>query len=108
MATLKELITISQADGVDQFIFVNKQGTIKVHDIKRPERAAKIVSTCGKHSSAIGKIGFKYLIFPRKNQKSFFIFPVGEYFFGVIKQSSLSDKSLVENVLKLTKELLKK
>jgi len=108
MTTIKDLIAISKVPGVDQFIFVNGKGSITAHNIKNPENAAKIVLTCGKNSSAISKTDFKYLIFSRKNKKNFLIFPVGKYYLGVIKQSSISDNTLGENIISFLKKLLKK
>lgn len=108
MATIKDLIAICKVAGVDQFIFVNGKGSIAAHNIKNPAPAAKVVLNCGKNSSTISKTDFKYLVFSRKNKKSFLIFPVGNYYLGVIKDSSFSDNELVENLIIFIKNLLKK
>ena len=108
MATIKDLIAISKVPGVDQFIFINGKGVVAAHNVKNPESAAIIVLTCGKNSSAISKTDFRYLVFSRKNKNDFFIFPVGNYYLGVIKQSRFSHNTLAENITSFLKKLLKK
>jgi len=67
---------------------------------------AEIISVCGSNSYAIGKKRFKYLSFSRKNHDTFFIFPVGNYYLGVIKQNHISDALLAQNVIQFLKDFL--
>ncbi|SDT95513.1 hypothetical protein [Desulfobacula phenolica] len=106
MPPLKELIQITNVAGVDQYIFVDQKGNIAAHDIQDPEKTADIVFFCGKNSYAIGKTRLNHVMFSRKNQKNFFIFPVGDYYLGVIKKKSIDNFVLTENIIKFTKDLL--
>ena len=108
MTTLKEFIQISKLTGVDQYILVDCKGKIAAHDMKNPERVAGMVFSCGRNSFAIGKALFRYVIFFRKNQKNIFIFPVGNYYLGVVKQTNVNNFVLADNIIKFLKGLLKK
>ena len=108
MASLEEFILISKVSGVDQYILVDNNGNIAAHDIKNSKNAAKIVLKCGQNSFAIGKTQFKYLIFSRKNEKNLFIFPVGNFYLGVVKQKNVKNLVLTDNIMDFLKGLLKK
>ncbi|MBU2455710.1 MAG: hypothetical protein KJ668_20575 [Proteobacteria bacterium] len=82
-------------------------GKIAAHAIKDPKKAAQIVFTCGKNLYAIGKTRLKCVIFSRENQKNFFIFPVGNYYLGVIKSDNMNNIILADTVIKFLKGLLK-
>lgn len=105
MTTLEEFKLISKLTGVDQYILVDHMGKIAVHDIKDPERLSGIVFSCGKNSYAIGKTGFKYVLFSRKNQKNIFIFPVGNYYLGVIKLKNINNDVLADNIINFLQSL---
>jgi len=107
MTILKEFIKISQIAGVDQYILVDQKGNIAAHDIKYPEKIAGMILSCGQNSFAIGKTQFKYIVFSRKNQKNFFIFPVGNYYLGVVKQKSVNNFVLADNIIEFLKGILK-
>ena len=102
---LKKFLQISKVSGVDQFILVNQKGKITAHDIKDPERTGDIVFSCGQKSSRIHKSNSKYSIFARKNQKNIFIFPVGNYYLGVVKLENTDDSVLADNIIKFLKDL---
>jgi len=108
MISLNEFQKIIRVDGVDQYILVNSNGNIAAHKIDAPQKAAEIVLTCGKNSSAIGKARFEHLLFSRENQKNFFIFPVGKYYLGVVKQDNINNATLVGNIVNFLKDLQKR
>lgn len=108
MPPLKEFRQIAEVTGVDQYIFVDQKGNIAAHDIQNPEQTAAMVFFCGKNSYAIGKTRLNHVIFSRRNHKDFFIFPVGNYYLGVIKEKTINNFVLTENIIKFLKDLLEK
>ena len=94
-----DLIKISKVKGVAHYIFVDTQGDVIAHNMKEYQKIGHMISFCGKQSFAIGKRRLKFLIFSRKNQKDLLIFPVGNYYLGVIKQKGIKTVELADNVL---------
>jgi len=99
---------ILKIPGVDQYIFVDKKGNIAAHEINSPEKAAKAVHFCGKRSQAFGKDKLRCILFSRNNQKDLLIFPVGNYYLGVVKQESMNSIALADNIIKSLTDLQKK
>ena len=108
MATIEDFMQISKVIGVDQYIFIDHKGNIIAHDIKHPERAAIMVFSCGQNSYGIGKTRLNYVLFPRENKKNFFIFPIGKYYLGVVKEQSINNLDLTTNIANFLNGLLKK
>ncbi len=106
MATLKEFIQISKLSGVDEYIFVDQKAKIAAHDIKNSQEVAEIIFSCGQNCFAIGKAQFKYLIFSRKSQRNIFIFPVGNYFLGVVKSKNVDNFILADTIINFLKGLV--
>ncbi|WP_300463897.1 roadblock/LC7 domain-containing protein [Desulfobacula sp.] len=107
MIPRKAFMQIATVTGVDQYIVVDHMGQIIAHDIKDPERSAGMVFACGRNAYAIGKTRLKYVLFPRENQKNFFIFPVGNYYLGVVKEHSIDNSVLTDNIMTFLTGLLK-
>ena len=105
MATRKDFMKISTLTGVEGYILVDSQAKIAVQDIKDPQTMARITFSCGQNCFAIGRTQFKYLFFSRKNQKDFFIFPLGKYYLGVVKQGHADNSILVDTILKFIEDL---
>ena len=74
---------ISKVKGVDQYIFVDHGGKIIAHEISNPQKAGKMVFSCGQNIQTIGKNRFSYAIFSRENKKDILIFFNNTYFLGV-------------------------
>ena len=106
MATLKDFMKISKLPGVDQYILVDRKTKVVAHDIKDPQKIAGMIFSCGQNCFAIGKTQFKYLIFSRKNQKNIFIFPVGNYYLGVVKLKNIDNFVIADNIIKFLKGLV--
>lgn len=104
---LVESFLNSRIKGVDQYIVVDPAGKIAGHDISDPQRASKMVFSCGQTIQAIGKNKFRYAIFSRENNKSMMIFPVGTYFLGVEKQKDADTLILVDLILSFVDNYLK-
>nr|NJM01272.1 roadblock/LC7 domain-containing protein [Desulfobacula sp.] len=95
---------ILKVPGVDQYLLADRDAKILSQRIAEPEKMARIVSFCGLRASAIGKTNFRYLAVSRETRDHFFIFPVGKYYLGVIKQKDISNAVLVENILQFLKD----
>jgi hypothetical protein len=107
MIPREAFIQIAAVTGVDQYIVVDHKGQITAHDIKDPERSAGIVFSCGQNAYAIGKTRLKYVFFCRENQKNLFIFPVGNYYLGVVKEQSIDNLALTDSIITFLTGLLK-
>jgi len=107
MAGLEGFKQISRLTGVDQYVLIDQKGRIAAHDIKDARRAADMVYSCGKNLFTIGKTRLRYVVFSRKNQKHIFIFPVGNYYLGVVKQKNMNAFVLADNIIKFIKGLFK-
>lgn len=105
MTTLEEFKKIASIDGVDQYILVDNNQNIITHDIKNPDKVANMITACGKNSITIAKTQLKYLIFSRYCKKNFFIFPVGNYYLGVVKSKNIENFTLANNIDNFLKSL---
>ena len=106
MSNIKRFKSIINVAGVDQYILVDKAAKIFAHNMTAPETLAEITSICGFKSHTIGKTSFSYVMFSRENNNNFFIFPVGKYYLGVIKQEGINNTLLAENVIRFLKDFL--
>jgi hypothetical protein len=105
MTTLEDFNKISNVDGVDQYILIDNKQNIITHDIENPDKVASIITTCGKNSYAIAKTQLKYLIFSRSCKNNIFIFPVGNYYLGVVKSKNIENITLANNIDNFLKAL---
>ncbi len=94
----EDFLQISMIQGVDQYIFLDNKGDIAAHEMQDPQRASKMVFSCGQNIRAVGKNNFQYAVFSRKNKKDIIIFPVGNYSLGVVKQKDTDSFVLVDQV----------
>ena len=106
MVISEKFLEISKIKGVDQYIFIDHKGDIVAHDIKDPQKVSVMVFSCGQNIQTIGNKKFRYAVFSRGNKKDIIIFPVGNYFLGVVKHKNTQTLVLVDNILKLLHELL--
>lgn len=105
MATIKEFAEIAEISGVKNYILVKNNGSIAARQIEEPDRIARVVLRCGKNSDAIGVPRFRYLMLARNNRENFIIFPVGNYYLGVIKEKNIDSMALVNSVLEFIDNL---
>ncbi len=105
MATIKEFSEIGDLAGVKNYILVKNNGSVVTARIPEPDRIARIVLRCGRNSDAIGNPRFSYLLLTRENEEDFIIFPVGNYYLGVIKDKEIDNPALVKRVLEFIENL---
>lgn len=104
----EKFLQISEIPGIDQYIFLDPKGNIAAHDIKNPKKVSEMVFSCGQNIRAISRKKFKYAVFSRKNKKNIIIFPVGNYFLGVVKQKQADTLVLADTIVKFLHELMHK
>ncbi len=108
MATIKDFTKIIKIKGVKKYILVKNNGKVAAHDIEDPKTIAMVVLRCGRNSDSFCLPRFKFLLFKRDNNENFFIFPVGNYYLGVIQENDISNLILVGRVLQFIKDLSEK
>jgi hypothetical protein len=106
MPNIESFASLLKVPGVDQYILVNRDGKIFSQVMAEPHKMAELVAFCGLNARAIGKTGFRYLAFSREGRGHFFIFPVGKYYLGVIKQKNTNYAVLVDNILQFLKDIV--
>ncbi len=90
---------IGRIKGVHGYIVVDGKGNLMAHDMEAPGKIVKAVSSCGNRLRALGHRNFKYVSLSRRSKKNILIFPVGNFFLGVEKQSHVSDFEASEAVM---------
>ena len=105
MATIKEFSAIGDLPGVKNYILVKNNGSVAAAGMAEAERIARIVLRCGRNSDAIGAPRFSYLVLTRENRENFIVFPVGNYYLGVIKEREVDDPALIKSVLEFIENL---
>jgi hypothetical protein len=98
-------LQIATIQGVDQYIFVDDKGDIAAHAIKDPLKASAMVFSCCKNIQAVGKNRFKFALFSRENKKDLILFPLGNYYLGVVKKEKTEPLVLVELILRFIREI---
>ena len=97
--------TIGKIQGVAQFVVADPQGKMIAGNAGQLIKFAKTVGICGRKLAAMGKTGFKYAVFERKNRCHLFIFPTGNYYLGVVKQQKIKNDILCESIIKFLADL---
>lgn len=99
MGMLKDFLLLPRISGVAQYILVNRNGEVIIHNMKDYKNRGKLVSFCAGQAVRIGRDRLDYMEFSRQSGKHLFIFPVGNYSLGVIKQEDIQTVELVTGVL---------
>ncbi len=105
MISREQAVQIGRLSGVDQYIFVAPRGNIIAQDIQNPDKTAELVLSCGQNSLTLAKNKFQSLVFSKKNEPFFFIFPVGNCYLGVIKSKNVDAATLTDNIINFLKEI---
>lgn len=106
MVSINDILQVDKIDGVKEYILVDDKGQIISHDIKHPEKMAKLVCVCLQNSLAIAKIKLKFLFFARKTKNNIYVFPVGKCGLGVVKHQSMSDMIFAEKIIHFLNNLI--
>lgn len=98
MATIDDFSSIIDLQEIQQYILVKSDGTIAATQSEKPESFARLVLRCGRNSDKLGLPRFNHLSFTMESGDVFFIFPVGNYYLGVIKERNIPNSTLVKIV----------
>ena len=93
--------TIGRVEGVDNYVLVDDRGNILTHDMESPALFARLVHLWGQRLSTLGGKNFKYASLSRASSRDVLMFPVGNYYLGVVKQTGVDNVQLADAVMKL-------
>lgn len=90
MTMVKAFSDLKRVKGVQAYILLDAKGNVLLCNdgMKEPEKFSRLIYFCGRKLSILGKKHFKYMSFSRRSKNDILIFPVGNYYLGVIKQAS--------------------
>ncbi len=110
MRMAKALSHVTRIYGVAGYIFIDRQGNILAHSegLQHSEKLSKMVYFCGRKIAAIGRKYFKYVSFSRKNDSDILIFPIGNYYLGVIKKKGIKNFTTASTVMDFLSTLVGK
>ena len=108
MATLSDFAKIAEIKGVAHYVLVKNNGTIASHNAQQPESLAKMVLACGLNCDETGKTRFTYFVFSLGNRENYCIFPVGNYYLGVLLQAGIDVDLMVNTIIEFIQGLSKK
>jgi len=106
MATAKDFVArISHVDGVAGCLLIKNDGVLLGQTLKDPEVYSTLMLIGGGQANDImNKIGFSYcrhLSFSRLNNRHFYVFPIDNYFLGVVQRSDCYVPDMLEAVYRL-------
>lgn len=101
---------VKRINGVDGYILLDGKGNILAHndEMTSPENISRMVYFCGRKLSLIGKKYFKYASFSRQNKRNVLIFPVGNYYLGIIKKTGIGNFKTASAVMEFLEVLVGK
>ena len=105
MTLYKELIEISECNGVENFLFVSSKGRVIAHNFSDYERTGPVIAFCGKLGLALGKHRLKFMTFNRSGKQDLLIFPVGNYYLAVIKEKGITSDRVGLTILQFLENL---
>ncbi|MDM8536386.1 hypothetical protein QUF70_06500 [Desulfobacterales bacterium HSG17] len=93
---------ISKIEGVKNYIFVRNDGRVIVHNTNSPETLSSMVTFAGLSSDAVksilGTTYFKYFILSRKNGEKIFVFPIINYYLGILQDSKAYTPDVIQKI----------
>lgn len=96
---------VLKIDGVEQFIFIRNDGHILIHNVENPETLSALVAFTGLSGEAmravIGATYFRHLHISRQNKENFLIFPLDNYFLGILQHSEAYTPDVIHRVARL-------
>lgn len=107
MTMVKAFSDLKRIKGVEAYILLDAKGNVLLCNdgMKVPEKLSKLIYFCGRKLSIIGKKHFKYMFFSRRSKKDFLIFPVGDYYLGVINKAGSRNFETASTVIEFLENL---
>ena len=103
---------ILQITGVKNFILIKEDGQILAHNIDHinPEILSSITLLCGLSSemikSSFGFTHFRYAILSRSGNENILIFPLKNYFLGLLQNEDFKDPESENSSLNLAEDII--
>lgn len=106
MATAKDFVAqIGQIEGISGCLLVRKDGAILGKTVQNPEPYATLMLDAGGQAFVLmNSIGFSYcrhLCFNRENGRHFYLFPIDNYFLGVIQRIDCDVSEMLDSIYSL-------
>lgn len=110
MVSVEAFKRIARVKGIKSYILVRNDGNIAAHNIDdiAPNPLTTVTLKCGRRCTQLKQSDFKCLLFSKKNNENIFIFPVGNYYLGVIKESIIDEIVLIDNIFDFIRSLPRK
>jgi len=93
---------LSQIEGVKNYIFVRNDGKVIVNNTTNSDIFSSIVTfaglSCDAVKSILGTTYFKYLILTRKNGEKLFVFPIVNYYLGILQDSKAYTPDVIQKI----------
>lgn len=106
MTTVKDfLVRVNNIKGVEGCLLVRADGHLLGHLVKNPEKLSSLLAISAKYARGLmDKAGFSYfrlLSFERAGGGSFHIFPIDQYYLGVVQSPDFPLSTMTEKVTHL-------
>ncbi len=109
MATAKDFLKLGEIDGVAKYILLRSDGSLISGNFEDPGSVSQaIVSTgqlCDNFSQDLSNRHYLHLCVEQGNGDNIFIFPLGAFYLGIIKQAGTDPAVVSESVLSFLKAL---
>lgn len=95
---------ISQIEGVKNYIFVRNDSRVIVHNTNNPDTLSSMIAfsglSCDAVKSILGTTYFKYFILTRKTGEKLLVFPLENYFLGIIQDSQAYTPDVIQKIMR--------
>lgn len=100
MGFLTAMIKVARLEGVDHYILADGKGEVIIHNLKDYQKMGQMISFCGNQAVSLGRNRLQFLTFKREYDNDLFIFPIGKYYLGVVKDTQVKADELTTTLLK--------
>ena len=109
MATLQDFQFLSYIDGVDQYLFIRRDGHIVSHNFEDPENSVSAVAMIAMNCEALQRdMGNKrclYCQFQRSSGQHLIVFLLGNYYLCILQRPDRDNATTIENIITYLKKL---
>ncbi len=106
MASVKKFLArVDSIDGVEGSLIVKSDGNLLAHSIDRPTHYSSLIALSSKFALTImdssGFSFFRTMSFSHGNGEAFHIFPLLQYYLGVIQQPDAPAETIIHHITHL-------
>jgi len=103
MATIKEFLArVKGIDGVDGCLLVSEEGRLYGHMLDSPDKFSSLLTISMKYAheilNAAGFTHCRFVSFERAMGYNFHIFPMGEYYLGIVQDPDFPRDKMIKKV----------